>query len=175
MKSLLNDDTIALRAVEPEDLDVLYRWENDTELWTVGNSIAPYSRKMLWDYIENYTADIYGMKQLRLMIILKETGAPVGTLDLFEFDQHNRRVGIGILIDKQHSRHGYGLRALTLATKYAEHHIGVHQIWATIPIDNTSSLALFQKCGYKICGRLRSWLRRGKGYQDVYMLQLLIN
>ena len=51
--------TIRLRAIEPEDLDVIYDIENDLELWTVGYTNAPYSRYILHDYIANATSDIY--------------------------------------------------------------------------------------------------------------------
>ena len=30
---LLSNDRVRLRALEPEDLELLYRWENDPELW----------------------------------------------------------------------------------------------------------------------------------------------
>ena len=32
---------IRLRALEPEDLDLLYRIENDVTLWNVGSSNVP--------------------------------------------------------------------------------------------------------------------------------------
>ena len=38
--TLLRDDLIQLRAIEPEDLDVLYRWENNADLWEVGRYIS---------------------------------------------------------------------------------------------------------------------------------------
>ena len=75
--SLLNDNVIALRALEPTDLDVLFKWENDTDLWTVTDTVAPYSRQVLWQYLENYTADIYQSHELRLMAVLKDTGEAV--------------------------------------------------------------------------------------------------
>ena len=40
----LTGKKIALRAIEPEDLDDLYRWENDSSLWIYGCTIAPFSR-----------------------------------------------------------------------------------------------------------------------------------
>ena len=40
----LENDTIRLRALEPEDLDLLYAWENDTSLWEFGSTLVPYSR-----------------------------------------------------------------------------------------------------------------------------------
>lgn len=40
---------IHLRAIEPEDLDVLYNIENDTEVWNVSTTNVPYSRYILYD------------------------------------------------------------------------------------------------------------------------------
>lgn len=175
MKELLEDDVIRLRALEPEDLPLLYKWENDTSLWNAGSGIAPFSRKILWDYIENYSPDIYAARQLRLMIEVKATGEAVGTVDLYDFDPHNKRAGIGLLVDSLHAGKGYGSRALALMVVYARKFIGMHQLWAIVAVDNAPSLATFRKCGFKICGRLRSWLRRESSYADAYSLQHLVD
>ncbi|MDR2025972.1 MAG: GNAT family N-acetyltransferase, partial [Prevotellaceae bacterium] len=63
----LESETVRLRALEPSDIDLLYVWENDPATWTVGESIAPYSRFELEKYILS-EGDIYANKQLRLMI-----------------------------------------------------------------------------------------------------------
>lgn len=73
MSKLLQDDTILLRALEPEDLDILYEWENDTDLWKYGSSLSPFSRFALRQYLVYAQQDIYQTKQLRLMIVLRET------------------------------------------------------------------------------------------------------
>ena len=41
---LLKNDRITLRAMEPEDLEFIYRMENDTTLWSAGSTNVPYSR-----------------------------------------------------------------------------------------------------------------------------------
>lgn len=46
--TLLRDDLIQLRAIEPEDLDVLYRWENNADWWEVGDTLAPF-RNMYYE------------------------------------------------------------------------------------------------------------------------------
>ena len=89
--SLLHDGVIGLRALEPTDLDVLYQWENDTTLWTVTDTVAPYSRQVLWQYLENYTADIYKSHELRLMAVMEDTGEPVGIVDLMNYSSLNNR------------------------------------------------------------------------------------
>ena len=57
-----------LRAMEPEDLDILYRIENDFELWAVGATNVPYSRYALHEYIASASGDIYTDRQVRLII-----------------------------------------------------------------------------------------------------------
>lgn len=171
---LLEDDIIKLRAVEPTDLDALYRWENDTSLWTMGSSMAPFSRKQLWDYINDYTDDIYTARQLRLMIERKVDGDLLGTIDMYDFDPFNMRAGIGILIDSAYSRQGYGARAMQLLTQYAQY-LGLHQLWAVVPATNVASMGMFKKCGFAIAGHLRSWLRISGRYQDAYIYQRLLS
>ena len=62
----MHNQLITLRALEPTDLDTLYTWENDATLWAVTDTVAPYSRKVLWQYLENSTTDIYTNRALRL-------------------------------------------------------------------------------------------------------------
>ncbi len=86
----LTGKQIELRAVEPEDLDALYRWENDSSLWIYGSTVSPFSRYLLKQYIENYTADITRDKQLRLIIMRKESRQVIGAIDCFDYDTTNR-------------------------------------------------------------------------------------
>jgi len=170
---LLKNDKITLRALEPTDLDALYRWENDTSLWVTGSSITPYSRKQLWDYIGNYDGDIYNARQLRLMITENKTSEPIGTIDIYDFDPSNRRAAIGILIDGDHTCKGYGTAAVELVAEYARLTLGMHQLYVYIPVDNKPSLGLFRKCGFRTSGCLRSWMRHAGSYVDVTVMQLL--
>ena len=87
----LTGKQIELRAVEPEDLDALYRWENDSSLWIYGSTVSPFSRYLLKQYIENYTADITRDKQLRLIIMRKESRQVIGAIDCFDYDITNRK------------------------------------------------------------------------------------
>ena len=100
-----------LRALEPSDLDALYGWENDTDVWRVSGTLAPFSRHVLSRLIEEQQFDIYATRQMRL-VVESLAGEMVGAVDLFEFDPHNRRAGVGIIIDAAHRRKGYALAAL---------------------------------------------------------------
>ena len=77
--NLLQNKTVCLRAPEPEDLELLYSWENNPEWWEIGNTLAPYSRYLLKEYIAESHRGIFDLKQLRLMIDLCSTGATVAS------------------------------------------------------------------------------------------------
>ena len=173
MKQLLSNDIVALRALEPTDLDTLYRWENDTALWSVSDTIAPYSRETLWHYLENYTGDIYAQRQLRLMITTPTDGSPVGTVDFLNFDPLNNHAELGLFIASEFRGKGLGRQALELLTAYARDHIGLRQLYVFIALDNEVCLRLFEDFGYSRAGTLKSWVKRGNTYRDVALMQMI--
>lgn len=171
---LLESANLRLRALEPEDLDYLYKWENDTTLWRYGSTLAPYSRFSLRDYLADSRLDIFQSRQLRLMIVLKsENDLPVGTIDLYDFDPVNGRGGVGILIDSNYRQQGFALDALKLIEAYAFQFLMLKQIYAYVPELNIPSVKLFRNCGYKEAGKLISWVKNGDTYEDVYLMQLI--
>ncbi len=169
--SYLHGTHITLRAIEPGDLDALYRWENDTTLWAYGSSIAPLSRHLLAQYIDNYTADITRDNQLRLMIVERESGETIGTIDCFEYDVVNRKAGVGILIDPVYQHRGRGREALETFIAYAFQFLRLHQLYAHVPASNTPSVKLFQACGFQECGQLHDWVHLPHGYDDALVFQ----
>ena len=72
-----------LRALEPSDLDVMYGWENDTDVWRVSGTLAPFSRHVLSRLIDEQQFDIYATRQMRL-VIESLNGTAVGAVDMFE-------------------------------------------------------------------------------------------
>ena len=169
--NLLQNKTVCLRAPEPEDLELLYSWENNPEWWEIGNTLAPYSRYLLKEYIAESHRGIFDLKQLRLMIDLCSTGATVGMLDLYDFDPHHRRAGVGILVDPLYQKNGLATEALELLAEYAFSYLKLHQLFVHIPIGNEPSKALFARCGFTVTGILTDWITTKNGYSDVLTMQ----
>ena len=167
----LTGKQIEMRAVEPEDLDALYRWENDSSLWIYGSTVSPFSRYLLKQYIESYTADITRDKQLRLIIMRKESRQVIGAIDCFDYDITNRKAAIGLLIDPDHKRQGFGRDALETFIEYAFRFLHLHQLYVHIPVCNTASIALFRTCGFHESTRLKDWIRLPQGYTDALIFQ----
>lgn len=171
MNNVLTYGKIYLRAVEPGDIDLLYRWENDSSLWEVSNTHTPFSRYILSQYIENTGRDILEQKQLRLIILTLE-GEPVGAVDLYDVDFFHQRAGVGILIHRtEDRRQGYATDALTALENYASESLGIRQLFASIAEDNDASIHLFQKKGYSVTGIRKKWLNTLRGWKDEWFLQ----
>ncbi len=171
---LLQSERVKLRALEPEDIDILYKWENDTDVWRVSNTIAPFSKYMLKRFIEDQRRDIYETRQLRLIVESKADGRPVGAIDLFDLDPYNARAGVGILIYRTRDQQkGYASEALSLLIRYGFQVLQLNQLYCNIASNNLRSLSLFKSKGFSIIGLKREWTRTTADWQDEYMLQLL--
>ena len=173
MMDLLENDIIKLRALETGDLDLLFSVENDPQLWEISNTLVPYSRQILSEYLKNAHLDIFEVKQLRLVVTQKKDGTVVGLIDLFDFNPHHKKAGIGILILKKYQQNSFGENALKVFLRYAFEHLDMHQLYANISLNNQASLYLFEKLNFSKVGIQKDWLKVKGAYQDVALLQLI--
>lgn len=171
--NILENKNILLRALEPEDLDFLFTTENDTDYWEVSETLKPFSKYILKKYLENSVQDIYEAKQLRLVIIKKDTEERIGMVDLFDYHPKHQRAGIGILILKEFQEQGYAMDSLEIFIRYAFVFIGLHQIYANIPLNNKKSISLFEKMKFIRTGIRKDWIKKGNTYTDVAFYQLI--
>lgn len=172
---VLNGSNIYLRALEPEDLDYLYTIENNPEVWHLSNTLAPLSRFVLKQYIEqSIESDIYTLKQQRFMICKKNNNSSIGTIDLFDFDPTNHRAGIGILLSEKSNRGlGYGSEALKLLINYSFEILHLHQLYCNILEDNSGSINLFTKFGFSLVGTKIDWIFTKNKYTNELLFQLI--
>ncbi|MGC4040216.1 MAG: GNAT family protein [Flavobacterium sp.] len=170
----LQGQNIYLRALEPEDLEFIYAIENDESIWEVSNTITPYSKFLIRQYLENAHQDIYEAKQLRLAICKNETSEAIGLIDLFDFDAKNKRAGVGIIIQNEINRNGgFGKEALGLMIDYAFRQLQLHQLYANIGTDNKASLSLFATFGFEKTGVKKDWNFTNNSFHDEAVFQLI--
>ncbi len=165
---------VRLRALEPEDIDLLYDWENNMEIWEVSNTYEPFSKFILAKYIKESQRDIYESRQVR-MIIETPDGRAVGAVDLFDFDPFHFRAGVGILIhDEKDRKLGYANDSLKLLCRYAANYLRLHQLFANISEDNLPSIHLFASNGFELCGTRKDWRRTLSGWKNELMFQKIL-
>ena len=146
---------IRLRALEPEDLDVLYAIENDLDLWSVGYTTVPYSRYLLHDYIANSQCDIYADRQVRLVVEMEDGSDVVGIVDITDFEPRHNRAELGLVVRKKYRNMGFGGSVV-------------------IDSNNTSCIDLFKNYGFKESHCLEDWLYDGEKYRKAVFLTLFL-
>lgn len=164
---------VRLRALEPEDVDRLYIWENDRDMWPFGGTRAPLSRHQLWEYATNYDANPFAAGQLRLIIEhatapdnaipqssqssqytqssqssqnsqnSQSSLIPCGIIDLYDIDPVNSRAMVGIMVAPRWRSRGIATRALELVGEYCRDILGLATIASEVASDNLPSIRLF--------------------------------
>lgn len=169
---LFKGEKISLRALEPTDLELIYFWENDPEVWEVSHTLTPFSKFVLTQYLETQHLDIYTSKQLRLVAIDKNR-RPIGLIDLFDFDPKHKRAGVGVLVNKDVRGRGVAKEALELMQDYCFNHLDLNQLYANIGCDNAKSISLFENLGYEKVGVKKAWIKTSEGFTDEALYQKL--
>lgn len=167
----IESDRIRLRAIEPEDLELLYRIENDPEHWDAGHNKMPYSRYYLKSYLGSLTGDIFLDRKIRLVIERTDDDEAVGIIDLYDISPMYLKAETGIIVFKEFREQGYAKEATNLLVEYAFRYLLLHQVYATTSANNIQSLALYRSCGFEETARLKDWTLTEDGYQDEVLFQ----
>lgn len=172
---MLQGKNIRLRPVEPSDIDFIYTMENEPSVWRVSNTLVPFSRFQIEQYVLSSEHDIYAEKQLRLVIelIVGTHSQSIGAVDLFDFDPHDLRAGLGILIVSDERQKGYAGETIEIIKEYCFKVLNLHQVHCSISTDNTSSIHLFTNHGFIQNGTLKEWRFLDGKWQDEIMFQLI--
>jgi len=166
---------VSLRALEPADLKLLYKWENDFNNWVFGNTLSPYSMFTLDEFIKTASYDIFVNKQLRLIIESIKENKPAGAIDLYDIDFLHKRTGIGILIDAEFRNMGLASASLEVISSYVFGVLNMKQLYCHITSGNKESIILFEKNGFIRSGCLKKWILQSGKWKDVYIYQKLNN
>lgn len=176
---------IRLRALEPEDLQLLYEIENDERFWQHGSTTVPYSRYALRNFLEQTQNDLFADGQVRLVIeaALENTNGTVGLneakwtavglADLFNADALHLRAEIGLIVLPAYQGRHYAEKAVQQLCDYA-HRLMLHQLTATIAVSNKQASRLFERLGFSPSARLSDWLRTPDGFVDAIVWQKII-
>jgi len=169
----MNQDTITLRALEPGDIEMLLNIENDKEFWKYSNQREPFSRNLLELYIAQQQQDIFEVKQRRY-ILTNYSQKLLGIIDLFDFEPFHRRVGVGLIIISSERRKGMGKKALGLIELHCINNLNIHSLYANIAIENDSSIAVFEFCGFENVGIKKEWNFYDGSFHDEFLYQKII-
>ncbi len=165
---ILIDDNLILRAIERKDAPILYEMINDPEIekMVVGWSL-PVSEQRQIQWID-------GIKSNDMRYIIELDGSAIGMASITGLDFKNSVSKLNIKIkDKENKGKGVGTRTIKLLVKYCFEELNLNCLTANILVYNIPSQKLFEKCGFRKDGILRSRVYKMGKYHDIVAYSLI--
>lgn len=171
-RRFLTDTGLRLRAVEPDDAELMWEVETDSTQWIDNGMSAPFSRNNLREYALNYDADPMRSGQIRLVVEIRqdeENWKFAGLADLYDISPIGRTAFIGIYILPEFRDGCIAQRTLSQLEDYASNLLNLRILGAKISDVNIGSIRLFEKSGYLKTGELPDWLMSGNELHTVIL------
>lgn len=149
---MFNFGEVHLWALERQDLGHHYRWSNDDTLRRLAG-IPPEPRSL--SQLEGWYASLANDRSQRVYSIKSSDTQMLGWVHLHDLDQRNGTASVGLVIDPEHWRQGFGYEALAAVTIHAFEELRLARLEAEILSMNKPSRALFEKVGFRHEGTKR--------------------
>lgn len=166
---------LILRKAMIADAEAMFRnWANDSEVtkyltWTAHKDVD-VTKSIIANWVESYQKDDY----YQWMIVLKETGEPIGSL-MASCVGRAPAAHIGYCIGKKWWHQGIMTEALRAVIRYLFDEVGFQRIEAMHDPNNPHSGAVMRKCGMTYEGTHRQSDRNNQGICDASYYAILHN
>ena len=168
--SIWQGKLVRLRAVEPEDWEQFFEWDQDTEFDRLTYFITfPRSREATKQWTAESATAKPRSDEYRWVIENLE-GEFVGTINTHTCDSRWGTFQYGLAIGRDHWRKGYASEAIRLVLAYFFWELRYQKVNVTVYGFNESSLKLHQKFGFQEEGRLRRMIYTEGVYYDSFIL-----
>ncbi len=141
----LEGERIFLTPETSDDFDVFYRWEHDKEMQALGG--LTYSAKNPESYKKEFDDRLHNNDAILQTIILSDSGAPAGLINLFSINRESGVAEWGLILDRKYRRQGIGTKASRLILEYAFDTLGLRRLVSETHSANEGSLALQTSLG----------------------------
>ncbi len=168
----LRGERVYLRPLEPDDLEIVHRWFEDTRIQTLMGdppvSLAARRKR----YEDAAKGD--GREVFRFVICLLDDDRAIGRTDVFEIDRQNGSCAFGITIgDPGLWGQGLGTDAVNAVVDFAFGQLRMERIWLDTDDHNTRAQGAYRKAGFVEEGRLRhAFYQDGRWSDDIRMALL---
>lgn len=169
--NFLRGERVALRPLEPEDLEPCLRWINDPEILQYVSRVHPMHREREREWLaglgKSESDAVFG-------IALADGGRLVGSCGLHKIRLPNRSAELGILIgETEFQGQGLGAESVRLLCGYGFDWLGLHRIELRVYAYNRRAIRCYEKCGFRREGVLREGRFWAGRFHDVLLMGLL--
>ena len=86
---------------------------------------------------------------VQLMIVLTDTGQPIGDCGIHFLSSAPQQVELGITLDPSHQHRGFANEAIEAVLSYVFGGLNMHRVSATTDANNKAAQNLFQRLGFR--------------------------
>jgi len=167
----LESERLFLTPVTTNDMDRHYFWEHDKEMqYLDGMTHRPQNYER---FKEDFAGIFKSKKSIFLSVILKEDGAFIGNIVLFNIDDYSRTCEWGLKFDKDYRRRGFGGEASRLLIRYVFEELGFVRLQSGTHHKNAASIRLQESLGFVREGVFRKNRLVNGEYLDSYHFGML--
>ncbi len=152
---MLEGRQVALRAVEPADLEILRRWRNQPHF---RRNFREYREISSLEQRQWYDSQVVGNPSVRMFAIVdRKTGSLLGACGLCCIDWLRRSADFSIYIgaDDRYIDAEYADDAAKVLMAYGFEELGLHRLWAEVYAFDSKKQAMFRRLGFRVDGRFR--------------------
>ena len=158
---------VRLRALEPDDWQVHYQWNQDADMPRNLDFIwFPQSRAAVKKWVEEATTKKPENDQVDLVIETLD-GEYAGFIGANQTQPRNGTFKYGIAIVPSQQRKGYASEAVQLLLRHYFDELRYQKVNADVFSFNDASIRLHERLGFQLEGRLRRMIYGHGAYHDV--------
>jgi UDP-4-amino-4,6-dideoxy-N-acetyl-beta-L-altrosamine N-acetyltransferase len=163
---MLYGEKTRLRRIERQDIPTFVRWFSDPEVrefLMVNRPISTAEEEKWFERKLQEGSDIFAIETV--------DGTHIGNIELMDMDTRHRHAELGIVIgEKAYWGQGYGSDAIRTLLRFAFEEMNLHRVSLRVYEDNARGIHAYEKCGFRIEGRLREAIyRKGRYYDELIM------
>lgn len=164
---------VYLRALEPEDYKISYKWRNDINVnRLLGGNVFFVSQEREKKWVENAIYD--DKNNIRLAICLLENNKYIGNVNMTSIDWNNRNAELSIFIgEKDEWGKGYAKDACIQIMEHGFKQLGLIRIHLTVLHENQKAISLYEKLGFVKEGLLRNCIFKDNEFKSLFIMSML--
>ncbi|HEY7347282.1 MAG TPA: GNAT family protein [Ktedonobacterales bacterium] len=173
MNAFLIGESVLLRSLELNDLDLFWKWFADREVvrYSLGAWLFPWSKHETEAWLKQTLQD---KETLSLGVVEKETKQLIGYAGMTSISHVNRSGEYYLFLGEKSSwGKGYGTEVTRLIVHYGFASLNLHRIMLTVSALNTGGVKAYSRAGFQQEGVLRQACYRDGAYHDKIIMAIL--
>ena len=163
---------VYLRPLTPDDLVNLHYWSVRSEPQSM--SSRPRDFRTAAEVAEGYRKADRSPDTHGFAVVRKKENALVGLVRFFNLNTLNRSAELGLMIDPDERKKGYGADAIKVLSSFLFHYRGLNKVYAMTAGFNGGAVALLESLGFKRDATLRDHFFYKGQFHPGYIYSLLL-